>query len=126
LAHCSNCARWQPPDSQRNWIRVGGNVTGDDLDDEKLVGFLKDLSRFFSSPSESVRLTPASELQFLKIIGSRVPPRDSPAINREMCRSAVAINNGWVDYRSLFRIAFLFACFRRLSRQIYKEMYHNL
>lgn len=27
LAPCSNCAKWQLPDSQRTWIRAGGNVT---------------------------------------------------------------------------------------------------
>jgi hypothetical protein len=27
LARCSNCTKWQPPDSQSNCIRVGGNVT---------------------------------------------------------------------------------------------------
>jgi transposase InsO family protein len=27
LANDRNCARWQPPDSQCNWIRVGGNVS---------------------------------------------------------------------------------------------------
>ena len=27
MARCSDCAKWQLPDSQSNWIRVGGNVS---------------------------------------------------------------------------------------------------